>query len=1002
MAAVKSAMKIVSFNSTGLNDMKVKYINQLLDQHKVDIIFLQETWLVPKNLQKLGEIHQDYLYHGVSGINDKELLRGRPYGGTAILWHKSHSESIKKINLQSKRLCAVTFENENHKMLLINCYMPCDNFSKTHVQEDFLQICDDIELIMGKHMSHHTIIGGDMNVDFSRGNAHDKYLNDLMLRCEMQCVWELNAADCDYTFADFVNHRFSCIDHFFLPNDLMNCVNEVHVIEDPMNLSNHSPIVMDLNLQSVCVNEEPMKNATSKIAWHKVNINDPVVTVYQKRVTSLIKRLVTRSVYTCCDISCKSATHIQELNDWCDDLIDLCLMSDSVFPRTKQQRKRIIPGWQEEVMVYKEESLFWFSIWKSHNRPKNGIVYNNMKNAKAQYAYAVRRLKRRSNHMRNKKFMEALSENKHRDFFKEVRKLNPKPGVNCGINGFTNAKDIANELSVKYRQLYNSVPSDKIEMDNIEHHICNGTKECSTSDALVTYTEICKVVENLKREKSDGDRGLISNHLIYAGEEYHVQLSRLITSMLIHGHQPSAITGATIASIPKDYKGDLTSDANYRGIALSSAIGKVVDAVFLQRNRDKLCSSDLQFAFKPKMSTTLCTLVLKEVLRYYTCNSSPVYACSVDASKAFDRIRHDKLFQLLIDRNVPALDLRLLLNQYQSQTMRTSWKGENSDYFSVSNGIKQGGLASPTLFCVYMDELLKRIEQNGSGCWMGHTYLGAICYADDLIMICPSHSGLQKMIKCCELFGQEYGMLFNPTKSACIAFSKKPLPSIPNVHLMGNQLQWVQRIKHLGNYISSQLSEEDEINFKKGELISKCNMLLANMSNVTEEVKMKVFQSQCCSFHGSQAWHLRDKLVQSFHKLYNRCIRRVLQIPYATHTAFLPHLSGYGLSLDRINRMFLKLYQTMITSDNIKVRSVAQMALYNAQSLIGNNIMYCQKLYGTTSWDAAAIIACSKHARKMTAQEHCTVEAIKDLKYNDIDILKYDELCEFLFFLCVK
>ena len=101
----------------------------------------------------------------------------------------------------------------------------------------------------------------------------------------------------------------------------------------------------------------------------------------------------------------------------------------------------------------------------------------------------------------------------------------------------------------------------------------------------------------------------------------------------------------------------------------------------------------------------MCTAVLKEVVRYYNNNHSTVYACAVDASKAFDRVRHDKLFNMLIQRKVSPLDLGIMLSQYHRQKLRTMWNGSYSSYFDVENGVKQGAIASPTLFCIYMDEL---------------------------------------------------------------------------------------------------------------------------------------------------------------------------------------------------------------------------------------------------------------------------------------------------------
>ncbi len=80
------------------------------------------------------------------------------------------------------------------------------------------------------------------------------------------------------------------------------------------------------------------------------------------------------------------------------------------------------------------------------------------------------------------------------------------------------------------------------------------------------------------------------------------------------------------------------------------------------RYKDKLPTCDIQFAFKNKHSTVMCSLVVKEVMHYYVNNKSDVYSCCVDATKAFDREKHDKLFDLHIGRKIPALALRALLD----------------------------------------------------------------------------------------------------------------------------------------------------------------------------------------------------------------------------------------------------------------------------------------------------------------------------------------------------
>ncbi len=126
---------------------------------------------------------------------------------------------------------------------------------------------------------------------------------------------------------------------------------------------------------------------------------------------------------------------------------------------------------------------------------------------------------------------------------------------------------------------------------------------------------------------------------------------------------------------------------------------------------------------------------------------------------------HDKLFQILRDRKMPAIALRSLLDMYQRQCMRTVWKTKFSRQFGTSNGIRQGGIVFPVLFCIYMDVLLDKLQSEGYGWWIGNHYYGSIGYAYNLKLLSPSIHGLHKMTIICEEFGKEYGVQYSPTKT---------------------------------------------------------------------------------------------------------------------------------------------------------------------------------------------------------------------------------------------
>ena len=97
-------------------------------------------------------------------------------------------------------------------------------------------------------------------------------------------------------------------------------------------------------------------------------------------------------------------------------------------------------------------------------------------------------------------------------------------------------------------------------------------------NALVSKKIIIDALNKPKYGKKDGDIGLISNHVLYASDSLVDKLSCFFSATFMHDHQPNVILRSSMASIPKDKKGNLCTDANYRGIALTSSIAKLIAA----------------------------------------------------------------------------------------------------------------------------------------------------------------------------------------------------------------------------------------------------------------------------------------------------------------------------------------------------------------------------------------------------------------------------------------
>ena len=73
----------------------------------------------------------------------------------------------------------------------------------------------------------------------------------------------------------------------------------------------------------------------------------------------------------------------------------------------------------------------------------------------------------------------------------------------------------------------------------------------------------------------------------------------------------------------------------------------------------------------------------------------------------------------------------------------------------------EGLVLSPTLFSVYLDDLLKQLRRLGLGCHMGGVWVGAAGYAGDMILLAPSRSAMKKMLKTSEEFAVEHNLQFS-------------------------------------------------------------------------------------------------------------------------------------------------------------------------------------------------------------------------------------------------
>ena len=182
----------------------------------------------------------------------------------------------------------------------------------------------------------------------------------------------------------------------------------------------------------------------------------------------------------------------------------------------------------------------------------------------------------------------------------------------------------------------------------------------------------------------------------------------------------------------------------------------------------------------------------------------------LDASKAFDCVNLLLMLKKLLQRDMCPLFLRFLMNTYCNLQMRVKWNDIISSTFSTSNGVKQGGVLSPTLFNVHLEVFFKMLSEQGFH--LHGQFVGVFNYAEDVTLLAPTSTALNFMLETCSNFAQCYDLQFNSSKTKCMHFSKTHTDRHDSIYFMNTPNQFNQNTQLLGVHLTNEISNKSIAN----------------------------------------------------------------------------------------------------------------------------------------------------------------------------------------------
>ncbi|CAC5357508.1 unnamed protein product [Mytilus coruscus] len=545
-----------------------------------------------------------------------------------------------------------------------------------------------------------------------------------------------------------------------------------------------------------------------------------------------------------------------------------------------------------------------------------------------------------------------------------------------------------------------ALPKDKgydpefLDLCNVWHKTIEQLCEQENLTTEFSTQNICDAIKQLHFGKATDKLGLAAEHFKNSPAIVTQFLTDCFNTIMKDKLIPHIFKSGIVIPVLKKGKNPMMMD-NYRGIAVTPVVSKLCECTILPSLTQNFKQSTLQFGFTKGMSMLMAGLIISEAraeVKHRTIE--PLYLITVDSQKAFD----------VVDRIIMLDELH---EHKQNHSMWTIVK--KLIQWSSLKGVRQGGILSPFLYKVYVNNLREDLKSHSLGFKIGTTYVGCPTCANDVAFISNCEQELQCMLSVTNHHANQSRVTINSSKTKTVILNK---PKSIN----RSDLQWTlgknyiypsEDTTHLG-LIRAEIKENDvnieaRISIARRTLYSLMNTGLHGTNGLNPQTSYKIYQSYVIPrlLYGMEILPLNQKQMDIFSRFHKKNLRNFQSMPARTATGAVYLILGALTIEAEIHKRQLSFLYNIVSCDNSTILDLVDrqliMNMDNQQSFFckvaGTLAMYDlpsidslkQQPPSKLKWKSSVKMALQKYWTKFFLEE---IESKTTLVHLDRTLLK--------------